>query len=147
MSYFFVLFNEIKLRKIPLIFDVEKRLWKSELCCFRPSILKWWKGQKYFYGRFHMLWSCLFTTKLSCLQKKKDFGHTIAVLNIYLLLRALTKSMLTMRSYVSFLDLLPFFPFTLMHSILLWQWDIRALCLLCWTGLWAVYIFLHRPSR
>ena len=82
MSYFFVFFNEIKLRKIPLIFDVEKRLWKSELCFFQPSIQKWWKGQKYFYGRFHTLWSCLFTTKLSCLQKKKDFGHTIAVLNI-----------------------------------------------------------------
>ena len=28
------------------------------------------KGQKYFYGRFHLL-----TTKLRCLQKNK-FGHT-----------------------------------------------------------------------
>ena len=25
----------------------------SEFCCVRPSILKRWKGQKYFYGRFH----------------------------------------------------------------------------------------------
>ena len=34
-------------------FDIEKWLWKSELWCFRPSIPKQWKGQKYVYGRFH----------------------------------------------------------------------------------------------
>ena len=41
-----------KLRRIWSIFDIEKWLWKSEFCCFRPSILKWPKGQKYFYDRF-----------------------------------------------------------------------------------------------
>ena len=45
-------------KKIPegfgrLIFDIEKWLWRSELCCFWPSILKQWKGQKYFYAHFH----------------------------------------------------------------------------------------------
>ena len=36
-----------------MIFDLKKWLWKSEFCCFRPWILKWPKGQKCFYGRFH----------------------------------------------------------------------------------------------
>ena len=32
--------------------DIENWLWKSEFCCFRPSILKRSKGQKYFHSRF-----------------------------------------------------------------------------------------------
>ena len=36
-----------KMRRIRPIFDIEKLLWKSELCCFRPSILERRKGQKY----------------------------------------------------------------------------------------------------
>ena len=42
-----------KLRRIRSISDIDKWLWKSEFCCFRPSILKQPKDQKYFYGRFH----------------------------------------------------------------------------------------------
>ena len=40
---------------------------------FRNSILKHWKGQKYFYGSFHS--SLVLLTKLSCLKKNKS-GHT-----------------------------------------------------------------------
>ena len=40
-----------------------KWLWKSELYCFRPSILKQRKGQKYVYGRFH---SSLVLVKKGC---------------------------------------------------------------------------------
>ena len=72
---FFIFFNEKKLRRIRLIFDMEKWLWKSELCCFWPSILKGPKGQKYFYGRFRSFLANLLTTKLSCLLKN-NFGHT-----------------------------------------------------------------------
>jgi hypothetical protein len=40
------------MKKIPkdLAFDIEKWLWKSELCRF--DILKQPKGKKYFHGRF-----------------------------------------------------------------------------------------------
>ena len=41
---------------------------------FQPSILKRWKGQKYFYGHFRSS-LVLLTTKLSCLQKN-TFGNT-----------------------------------------------------------------------
>ena len=47
----------------------------SEFCCFGPSILKRLKGQTYFYGRFHIFWPYLLTTKLRCLQKN-NIGHT-----------------------------------------------------------------------
>ena len=57
------------MRRIRLIFDM------SEFCCFRPSILKQPKGQKYFMAIFVVLQSYLLTTKLSCLQKN-NFGHT-----------------------------------------------------------------------
>ena len=53
-----------------LVLDIEKCIWRSDLCCFRPSILKQWKGQKYFLTISIVLWSCLFTIKLRCLQKK-----------------------------------------------------------------------------
>jgi hypothetical protein len=39
------------------------------LCCFRPSILKQ-IAKNMFMAVFILLWSCLITTKLSCLQKK-----------------------------------------------------------------------------
>ena len=39
----------------------------------RNSILKHWKGQKYFYGSFHS--SLVLLTKFSCLKKNKS-GHT-----------------------------------------------------------------------
>ena len=42
---------------------------------FWPSILKWWKGQKYFWPVFIVLCFCLFTTKLRCLQKN-NLGHS-----------------------------------------------------------------------
>ena len=42
---------------------------------FWPSLLKWLKGQKYFYGHFILLWPYLLTTKLRCLQKNY-IGHT-----------------------------------------------------------------------
>ena len=48
-------FNEIKIWRISPIFDIEKWLWRSELCRFWPWILKWPKGQKYFYDHFHKL--------------------------------------------------------------------------------------------
>ena len=41
-----------KLRRIQSIFDIEKWLWMSEFCWFRPSILKRPKGQKYFMAIF-----------------------------------------------------------------------------------------------
>ena len=46
------------------------------LITFQPSILKWPKGQKYFYGHFHTSLALhLLTTKLRCLQKN-IIGHT-----------------------------------------------------------------------
>ena len=52
-SPFFIFFTAKKMRRIRSIFDIVKWLRKSEYCCFRPSILKPLKGQKYFYGRFN----------------------------------------------------------------------------------------------
>ena len=66
---------EKQFRKHRPIFDIEKWLWKSELCCFQPSILKWPKGQKYFIAIFIVHLTYLLTTKLSWLQKNK-WGHT-----------------------------------------------------------------------
>ena len=72
----FFIFYIKRFREIRLIFDMEKWLWMSELCCFRPSILKQPKGQKYFDDCFHFSWRpYLFTTELSSLQKNKS-GHT-----------------------------------------------------------------------
>ena len=62
-------------RSIRLILEIEKLLWKSELCYFWPLILKQPKGQKYFYGHFHSSLALLINTKLRCLQKK-NIGHT-----------------------------------------------------------------------
>ena len=55
LLFLYSLMKKIKLRKIRLIFDIEKWLWKSEFCCIWPSILK--------------------PLKLSCLQKN-NFEHT-----------------------------------------------------------------------
>ena len=65
-----------KMKRIRSIFDKEKRLWKSEYCCFRPSILKQQKAKNIFMDIFVLLWPYLLTPKLSCLQKD-NFGHTI----------------------------------------------------------------------
>ena len=35
------IFNEKKMRRIRAIFDIEKWLWKSKLCSFRPKIFLW----------------------------------------------------------------------------------------------------------
>ena len=68
-----------KLRRIRSIFDIEKWLWKLELCSFQLSILKRLKCQKYFYWPF-----CSYFALLSWLQKNK-FGHTISgVFSIYI---------------------------------------------------------------
>ena len=64
-----------------LIFDLEKWLWKSKLCCFWPVILKRPKGKNHFMAVFIVLWSYLSTTKLRCLQK--NIGHTNATLRHY----------------------------------------------------------------
>ena len=62
-----------------------KNDWRSELCCFRASILKLPMGQKYFHvhGYFHSVRSWLFTTKLNCLQKN-NFGHTKPLFKKYM---------------------------------------------------------------
>ena len=54
-----VFFNEKKIRKIRLIFDIEKWLWKPELCFMWPSIPKQSKFLEHFYGCFHRPYSPL----------------------------------------------------------------------------------------
>ena len=60
-----------KLRKIWLIFDIEKWPWKSEFCCFQPSILKWPKGQNIFIAFL----SYLSLTYQPLNLQKNNFGH------------------------------------------------------------------------
>ena len=74
MYSFFKFFNEKKIRSIRPIFqfDIEKWLWRSELCRIWPWILKRLKNQKYFLTVFIVLWSCLVK-----LLAKNKFDHTI----------------------------------------------------------------------
>ena len=51
MVSFFCILQWKKIRKIPSIFDIEKWLWKSDLCCFRPS--KMTERAKNFLWCFH----------------------------------------------------------------------------------------------
>ena len=81
-SIFYILQWKKKLRRIRSIFDIEKWVWKSEFCCFRPSILKWPKGQKYFDGRFSSSLALLINHKTQVLAKKITLG-TLAWLLIY----------------------------------------------------------------
>ena len=55
--------------KTRLIFNIEKWLWKSVFCCFRPLILKRPKGRKYFHCCFRC--SLAFLISYRCLQKNK----------------------------------------------------------------------------
>ena len=80
LSIFYILQWKKKLRRIRLIFDVEKWLRKSEFCCLGPSILKQPKGPKYFMAVFIVLWPYLLTTKLRCLQKN-NIRHNIPQCN------------------------------------------------------------------
>ena len=90
---FFIFFNE-KNERIWLIFDIEKWLWKSELRCFWPSILKRPKVQKYFCDRFHYSLTLLISHYTHCLQKN-NFGHTnvivwLRISHIYLIVGFVT---------------------------------------------------------
>ena len=54
-----------KFRKIRSIFDIEKWLWKSELCYIWHSIPNQAKYLEHFMVVFIDLWPCIYTTKLS----------------------------------------------------------------------------------
>ena len=60
-----------KIKKIRLIFDIEKWLWMSELCCFWPLILNRPKAKNNFSVVFIVHWPYLLTNKLRCLKKQK----------------------------------------------------------------------------
>ena len=53
-----------KIRMIPLIFDIEKWPWNSEMCYFWTSILKRSEGLEFHYGRFYRSSAFLSTNKL-----------------------------------------------------------------------------------
>ena len=68
--------------RIRSIFDIEKLLWKLELCCFWPSILKWPKGQKYFHGRFHNSLALLIKHYTQLLAEKWLWVHWLSYIYI-----------------------------------------------------------------